>query len=91
MDIAFGDGLSVGGFCYALILANCATCCNWSFGLKDFLLESILGAIQEFCAMAGSLAWCFYCDCDAKLFGHMISNYLINNNSKVVAAPANRQ
>ncbi len=32
-----------------------------------------------------------YCDCDAKLFGHKISYYLINNNSKVVAAPAKRQ
>jgi hypothetical protein len=39
--------------------------------------------------MAVSLAWCFYCDCDAKLFGQKISDYLINNNS--VAAPAKCQ
>ncbi len=41
--------------------------------------------------MAGSLARSFNCDCDAKLFGHKISDYLINSNSRVVAAPANHQ
>jgi hypothetical protein len=35
--------------------------------------------------------WCFYCDCDAKLFGTAISKYLIDNNSKIVAAPAKHQ
>jgi hypothetical protein len=36
MDIAFGDCLSVGGFRYALILVDCATWFNWTFGLKSF-------------------------------------------------------
>ncbi len=35
MDIAFGDCISIGGFCYALILVDHATRYNWSFGLKD--------------------------------------------------------
>ncbi len=34
---------------------------------------------------------CFYCDCDPKLFGMAISEYLNNNQSKVVAAPAKHQ
>jgi hypothetical protein len=91
MDIAFCDCLSVGGFCYALIIAGLMTQYNWSFGLKDLSLDSALGAIQDFCAMAGSLALCFYCDCDAKLFGHKISNYLIGISSKVVVTPAKCQ
>ncbi len=90
MHIAFGDCLFVGSFCCALILVDCATRYNWAIGLKDLLSDSILGAIWEFHATAGSLAWCFYCDCDAKLFGHKISKYVTDNNSKVVAAPAKR-
>ena len=49
-------------------------------------------ALRIFWAAAGSLAaWSFYCDCDTTLFGKVISNYLINNRSKVVAAPAKCQ
>jgi hypothetical protein len=81
MDIAFGDCLSVGGFKYALILVDHAA-------LRS---DNILGAIRHFRAAAGGLARCFYCDCDTKLFGTAISEYLIDNDSKVVAAPAKRQ
>jgi hypothetical protein len=88
MDIAFGDCLSVGGFRYALILVDRATRYNWAFGLKNLSLDAILDTIRLFCAVAGSLAQYFYCDCDLKLFGTDISEYLIDNDSKVVAAPA---
>ena len=91
MDIAFGDCLSVGGFKYALILVDRATRYNWTFGLKLLGSESILSALRLFCASAGGLARCFYCDCDAQLFGTAISEYLIDNDSKVVAAPAKCQ
>jgi hypothetical protein len=90
-DIAFGDCLSVGGYKYALILVNHATRYNWTFGLKSLSSECILLALCLFWAAAGGLAHCFYCDCDAKLFGSAISEYLIDNNSKVVAAPAKCQ
>ena len=82
MDIAFGNHLSIGGFCYALILVDRATQNNWTFGLKSLRL---------FHAAAGSLARCFYCDCDTKLFGTTISEYLIHNYSKIVSAPAKCQ
>ncbi len=88
MDIAFGDCLSVGGSRYALILVDCATWYNWAFGHKNLMLDAILAAIRLFRAAAGSLAKYFYCDCDLKLFGTVISEYLIDNNYKVVAAPA---
>jgi hypothetical protein len=48
--------------------------------------DSILSALCLFRASAGSLAICFYSDCDVKLFGTAISEYLIETNSKVVAA-----
>jgi hypothetical protein len=74
MDIAFGDCLSIGGFCYALILVDRATWYNWTFGLKSLSLDCILAALRLFRAAAGSLARCFYCDCDTKLFGTSISS-----------------
>jgi hypothetical protein len=91
VDIAFGDCLSIGGFWYALILANRATHYNWTFGLKTLMLDSILAALCLFRASAGSLARCFYSDFDIKLFRMAISEYLSDFNSKVVAAPAGRQ
>ncbi len=91
MDIAFGDCLSIGGFPYALIFVDQATQYNWTFGLKSLSLDCILAAVRLFRAAAGSLARCFYCDCDTKLFGTAISEYLINNGSKIVSAPAKHQ
>jgi hypothetical protein len=91
MDIAFGDCVSVGGYRFALILVDRATRYNWAFGVKTLSSSCILLALRLFRAAAGSLARCFYCDCDPKLFGMAISEYLIDNKSKVVAAPAKHQ
>ncbi len=70
MDITF---VLVGGFLYTLILVDQATRYNLVFGLKNLSSHSILSAIQFFQSSAGSLAWCFYCNCDFKLFGTTIS------------------
>ena len=91
MDIAFGDCISVGGYRFALILVDRATRYNWAFGLKTLSFDCILLALCLFRAAAGFLARCFYCDCDPKLFGQAISEYLVNNSSKVVAAPTKCQ
>jgi hypothetical protein len=45
-------------------------------------------SLLRFCWFSGAL---FYSDCDVKLFGTAISEYLIDSNSKVIAAPAKRQ
>jgi hypothetical protein len=91
MDIVFLDCVGVGGFQYALILVDRATRYNWAFGLKGLLSSDIVSAIRKFRGAAGSLARCFYCDCDCKLFGSAISEYLIDNSSKIVAPPAKCQ
>jgi hypothetical protein len=91
MDITFGDCLLVGGFRYVLILVDQLTRYNWAFGLKNLSSDTILSVIQLFCIAAGSLARCFYCNCDVKLFGTAIREYLINNQSKVVPASAKWQ
>jgi hypothetical protein len=91
IDIAFGDCVSVGGFRYALILVDRATRYNWVYGLKDLSADSILSALRNFKADAGSYARCFRSDCDTKLFGTRIREHLIDNNSNIVATPAGRQ
>ncbi len=91
MDIAFGNCVSVGFFHYALILVDRATRYNWVYGLKDLSGDSILLALCNFKADAGSYARCFHSDCDAKLFGKHIPEHLINHNSNIVAAAAGRQ
>jgi hypothetical protein len=58
MDIAFGDCVSVGCYCYALILVDRATRYNWAFGLKTLSSECIIAALRLFRAAAGSLARC---------------------------------
>ncbi len=35
LDIVFGDCVSVGGFCYALVLVDRATRYTWVYGMKD--------------------------------------------------------
>jgi hypothetical protein len=91
MDIAFGDCLAIGDFQYTFILIDRGTWYNWTFGLKTPSLDFILSALRLFWAAAGSLTRCFYYDCDTKLFGPAISKYLIDNDSKIVAAPAKHQ
>jgi hypothetical protein len=91
MDITFGNCLLVSGFCYILILVDQATRNDWMFVLKTLSSDSILATIRLFCSLAGSLMNCFYSDSNAKLFGTAIAEYLINNGSKPVAAPANQQ
>jgi hypothetical protein len=91
MDIAFRDCVNVGGFCYSLILVNQAIHYNWTFGLKSLSSVDIISALCLFQAAVGLLACCFYSDCDLKLFGLAVSRYLIDGQSKVVAASAKRQ
>jgi hypothetical protein len=91
VDIAFGDCVLVGGFCYALILVYWATRYNWVYGLKDLSGNSILSALRLFKADAGSYDRCFRLYCNTKLFGTGIQEHLINNNSNILAMAAGWQ
>ena len=91
MDIASRDCVSVGGYRYALILVDRATCYNWTFGLNTLSSSDIISALRLFRVSAGRLARTFYCDCIRKLFGSAVSEYLIDADSKVITTPAKRQ
>jgi hypothetical protein len=77
----------LGGLHHALILINHATRYNWTFGLKTLSSVDIISALCLIRATTGSLARCFYLDCNLNLFGLAVSKYLINGQFKVVPAP----
>jgi hypothetical protein len=55
MDIAFGDCVSIGGFCYVLILVDHVTRYNWSFGpQRSHLCQYCLGVtpLQGICRLS---------------------------------------
>ncbi len=91
LDIASGDCILVGGFKYALIFVDRASCYNWCFGLKSLHHKDILAAFLAFCAKAGRLAKQFCCDCNKKLFGGNICPFLHMNHSPIVASLAGRK
>jgi hypothetical protein len=61
------------------------------FGLKNLSSNNIILALCLFCALAGSLARCFFSNCDLKLDVSVVSKYLIGGSLKVAAAPAKCQ
>ncbi len=91
VDIAFGDCFSVGGFKFALIFVDRATCYNWTFGLKLLQHCNVHAAFLAFRDKAGVFAHQFQCDCNEKLFGSTIRSFLHLHQSSIVASPAGRQ
>ncbi len=91
VDITFNNCVSVGGFKFALIFVNRATCYNWTFGLKSLQHNDIQAAFLAFCNEAGSFAHQFQCSCDEKLFGSAVRSFLHLNYSSITASPAERQ
>ncbi len=64
LDIAFGDCVSVGGYLHALILIDCATGYNLTFGHQPHSSVDIISALRLFRAAVGLFACCFYSDCN---------------------------
>ena len=91
IDIAFGDCLSIGGYKYALIFVDPATCYNWCFGLKSLHHDDIIAGFMTFRAETGGLACQFRCDCDEKLFGRHICFFLHLERLSFAASPAGCQ
>jgi hypothetical protein len=91
IDITFGDCMSIGGFKYALIFVDRATCFNWGFGLKSLHHDKIISAFLAFRSKTGCLATQFWCDCGKKLFGSHINLFLHMEHSSIVSSLAGRQ
>jgi hypothetical protein len=82
--------MSLGGFCYALLLVDVATRYTWLYGLQTVSSGDIIFALDAFRADAGAYPKKFHADFDQKLIGGAALCY-INKHSKIIAAPARRQ
>jgi hypothetical protein len=60
-----------------MIFVNQATRYNWRYGLTTFPSQCILSAIWLFRTSAGSLAKCFYLDCDSNSLALQLANNLL--------------
>ena len=71
MDIVFGDCLSLGFFCYALILilVDVATRYCWIYGLTSLTSNHIIAALEAFRSDANGVPKKFHSDFDTKLIG----------------------
>jgi len=91
MDIVYGDSVGLHGYRYALLIVDVATRYSWIYGLTSLAGGSIVDALEMFRAEAGRLPRRFHSDFDKKLIGGKALRYILQNNSRIIAANAGRQ
>ena len=90
-DIGYGDCPAYGGIKYVLTIVDRCTRYVWTTTLKALDSSSLIHAFKECRAECGRLPSTIYTDCDPKLFSRDIASYLLDNNSKIRAAPQGLQ
>ena len=88
MDIVYGDTLSLGGFCYALILVDVATRYCWIYGLTSLNSFAIIDALEQFHADANGLPKTFHTNFDTKFIGGQAHKWIITNKCQIIATPS---
>jgi len=91
LDIVYGDCVSLGGFRYALVLVDVATRYCWLYGLTSLTSRSIVSALETFRSDAGAVPRTFHADFDKKLIGGKALKWIVEQRSRIIAAPAGRQ
>ena len=91
MDIVYGDSVALHGYRYALLIVDAATRYIWIYGLTSLTGGSIVDALAMFRSEAGRLPRRFHSDFDKKLIGGKALRYILQNNSRIIAANAGRQ
>ena len=86
MDIVYGDCLSLGGFCYALLIVDVDTRYTWLYGLTSLTSAHIVSALESHRSDAGSIPKKYHSDFDHRLIGGQALRWIKTNKSKVVAA-----
>ena len=90
VDTVFGSWVAIAGVKYALFFVDRATRCKYIYPLHN-LKDDIIQGFKDFIAELGFTPARFICDCDRKLFGKKIRNFLINKGSIITATPGGRQ
>lgn len=91
MDIVFGDCLALGGYRYALLLVDVATWYCWLYGMQALTSNEIISCLEQFKSAAKGIPKTFHSDFDQKLIGGKARRWILEQNSRIIAAPANRQ
>jgi hypothetical protein len=87
----YGDGLSLGGFKYGLLLVDVATRYCWIYGLQTLSSKEIVSRFEQFVVDADGLPKTFHTDFDKKLIGGDAQRWMISQKIRLVAANASRQ
>ena len=76
MDIAYGDGIAVGGSKYVLPLVDFCTSQSFVYGMKGCSGSDVCEALWKFFIDAGGFPQTLQCDFDPKIIGRKAAELL---------------
>ena len=87
MDIAYGDGVVVGGSKYVLLLVDQCTTHSFLYGMNGCSGSDVCEALWKFFIDAGGFPRIMQCDFDPKFIGGKTIELLRSHGTRVRAAP----
>ena len=91
LDIWYGGCVALGGHCYILTLINRYTRYVWTYGKREISGAYVIQYLQEFRLDAVRLPSKFYTYFENRIIQEASRKWLLDNGSKIGAAPAGRQ
>ena len=91
MDIGYGDGVSVGGSKYVLVLVDQCTTGTFVYGMQGSSGGDVCEALWKFFIDAGGFPKILQCDFDPRLIGGRAAALLRSHGTRLRAAPPGRQ
>ena len=91
MDIGYGDGTSVGGHKYVLVLVDQCTSTSFLYGMHGSSGADVCEALWKFFIDAGGFPKIIQCDFDTRLIGGKAAALLRTHGTRIRAAPPYRQ
>ena len=90
-DIGYGDGISVGGSKYVLVLVNQCSTNSFVYGMHGLSGADVCEALWKFFIDAGGFLKTLQCDFDTRLIGEKAAALLCSHGTRIRAAPPHRQ
>ena len=91
MDIGYGEGTSIGGYKYVLILVDQCTTESFVYGMHGASGSDVCKALWKFFIDAGGFPRTIQCDFDPRLIGGRAAALLRSHGTRICAAPPHRQ
>ena len=90
-DIGYGDGISVGGSKYVLVLVNQCSTNSFVYGMHGLSGADVCETLWKFFIKAGGFPKTLQCDFDTRLVGGKAAALLRSHGTRTWAAPPHRQ